>query len=247
VIIWSTHFGVLYLHASAIAKPDGKAILFPAWRTTGKTHLMLRMIDQGYRFLGDDYCTVYGEKAYIYPKSLNLFSYNFKNNTSLYNYFSSGVVLRLKISSMVKGGLRTISKLLSGSLSKVFYRLSELAEVSTNVKVSPAKLDLDYITSTQLARIVFLQKSSGEFGIRKLSESEATDKSISIIKYEFGEFYQIFLRYQYLLTGRINNIIDSFAKDYSQLVSKYMEDVNVLNFNPDSDSIERLINKIEKL
>lgn len=72
--------GVLLMHSAGVAK-DGKAYLFPAQGGTGKTTTSMRLLSDGYEFLGDDLILVDPEEglAYPYARPLHIFTYNVRN------------------------------------------------------------------------------------------------------------------------------------------------------------------------
>jgi hypothetical protein len=75
--------GASLAHCSAIEK-DGKAILFPAWGGVGKTSIMSRYLDDGWRFISDDSCVIRNDgTAYTHPLPLHIYKYHEKQSGSL--------------------------------------------------------------------------------------------------------------------------------------------------------------------
>lgn len=72
--------GVLLMHSSGVSR-DKKGYLFPAYGGTGKTTLLLSLLANGYRFLGDDFVLVdpSENRVYPYPRPLHIFTYNVRN------------------------------------------------------------------------------------------------------------------------------------------------------------------------
>lgn len=65
-------------HASAVVY-NGKTIVLPAWRHTGKTNTMLELLNRGASFLTDDRLWLNKNgTAHPYPVSINLLPYNFR-------------------------------------------------------------------------------------------------------------------------------------------------------------------------
>lgn len=67
------------IHASGV-EYNGKTVLFPAWRHTGKTNTMLELVSNGAEFLSDDrlWVTEDGETG-SFPVPVNLLPYNFRS------------------------------------------------------------------------------------------------------------------------------------------------------------------------
>jgi len=229
LIIWSAEKGILYLHASGICDDKRKATIFPAWRTTGKTHAILTLIKEGYRFVGDDYCLVKDGKVYLYPKSINLFSYNLRAFPSVYKSIPLKTVLRLRITYRIKQALYWLSQFLPGPLAKVFYRLSELAEVSTNIKVTPKQLEIKTREVSNLAKVILLQKA--KFQSQKMVEltrEQMIQKLNNIINYELEEFYKIYKKYRYLFPEKPVSIVEGFSVNYRKAISENIKEAKLL-------------------
>ena len=212
LIILSAANNIAYLHASAVADFDGKALVFSAWRHTGKTHRLLRLLSKGYSFIGDDYTVFFDGKIYSYPKQINLFSYNFSQFPSLATTFSFATRIRLIMFLQIQKLLLSMSKILSGSLSKTFLRLSELAEVATKVTLSPKNIGAT-VVSAKLKKLSILITGSLEQISDEVSSTTASNKLFSIISYELQDFFSLYLGFQYLFDEKIP-IIESFEKNY---------------------------------
>lgn len=65
-----------FAHCSAIEK-QGRAVLFPAWGGVGKTSIMSRYLDEGWRFLSDDSCVIDANgTASIHPLPMHIYKYH---------------------------------------------------------------------------------------------------------------------------------------------------------------------------
>lgn len=224
-IIWSAHHQILYLHASGVAK-NNRVTLFTAWRNTGKTNAVLNLCQREFDFCGDDFCVIKNGVFYLYPKSLNLFSYNLRSFPNVFKQINFTTAQRLKLTSAFKKQLFNLSQLFSGSLSKILYRISELAEVSTNIKLKPAQLGIKVCEEGKIETIVILQKSNLDLEKdSQISLNDAKDKILNTIKYELKDFYKIYSKYNYLFPNSKNLLIENFDKNYSSLIS-----TNLVNF-----------------
>lgn len=222
MIIWNTANGILYLHASGYAENDG-VIIQTAWRHTGKTKTILNKCSQGARFYGDDYCILYANKVYAYPKKVNLFSYNFAEHPKLFSFLSPLVTIRLLLTLLFKRILSVFANVLHGSVSKIFYRISQLAEVSTNISLSPQQLNFKIGTPMKINKIQLLQKTSLNHTITDGMQQNLEDKLLEIIRYELHEFFSIFTHYLYLFPENAETMIyiNNFHASYAKLLKKY--------------------------
>ncbi len=219
MIIWSAHHNLLFIHSSGVSK-NNKITIFPAWRNTGKTNTILEFCQNGFDFCGDDFCLLYKQDIYLYPKSLNIFSYNLKAFPSVYAYLPELTFIRLKITSFIKNMLYSLSQLATGSFSKILFRISELAEVSTNIKVNPSQLEIQICEKGKLSAVTLLQKSSSKKTTTKIiHKNTAQEKIYQTIKYELKDFFELYSKYIYLFPNHSNIYIDSFDENYKKLVS----------------------------
>lgn len=74
--------GRTFVHSSAVTY-HGKGIVFSAWAHTGKSNIVLGLLGRGAGYLADDWSIIAPDTIYAYPKSLNLFDYNFKHYPEL--------------------------------------------------------------------------------------------------------------------------------------------------------------------
>jgi hypothetical protein len=72
-----------FSHCSAIEK-DGTAVLFPAWGGVGKTGIMSRYLNDGWKFLSDDSCVIVSDgTACINPLPMHIYKYHEIQNRKL--------------------------------------------------------------------------------------------------------------------------------------------------------------------
>jgi hypothetical protein len=75
--------GFSMVHASGVVY-NGKAIIFPAWRHTGKTNTVLSFLQKGASFLADDRLLLGSDGTVLgYPTDLHLLSYNYRSFPSI--------------------------------------------------------------------------------------------------------------------------------------------------------------------
>ncbi len=72
-----------FAHCSAIEK-ENAVILFPAWGGVGKTGIMSRYLDDGWKFLSDDSCVIVSDgTACINPLPMHIYKYHEIQNRKL--------------------------------------------------------------------------------------------------------------------------------------------------------------------
>lgn len=219
LIIWGAKHGLMYLHSSCVEK-KGKAIVLAAWTHTGKTSSIFSLKKDRVRFLGDDFSVLYNSIVYSYPKSINIFSYNFESYPWLYKTLGFPLRTRIKFSVLIKRFLHRLSQSFDGTLSKILFRLSELAEISTNTRVYPEQLGLESVSFAPIGKVILLIKSKESSMLEKLTNSESVTKMLSIIKYEVRDFLNIYLKYKFIYPKLYNTIIENFESNYSKSYSK---------------------------
>lgn len=70
-------------HCSAIEK-EGHVVLFPAWGGVGKTSIMSRYIENGWKFLSDDLCVISDNgTASLHPLPMHIYKYHEKQSKEL--------------------------------------------------------------------------------------------------------------------------------------------------------------------
>lgn len=214
LIIFGAKKRISFVHSSAIEK-EGESTLFPAWRHTGKTHLVLnKTVNEDYSFMGDDFTLIYNKTLYLYPKKINLFSYNLKGFPKLYEFISPGLKNRLKIMTWFKNSLEKLSYIFSGSMSKVLYRVSQLAEVATNFKASPTDLGIKFSEKSSLNKTVLLQRANYLLDSHLNNSNDISYKLTSTILFEIQDFMNLYQKSCYVAGKALNKDIQNFKNNY---------------------------------
>lgn len=235
LIIWAAKHGILYVHASAFSRKEG-AYVFPAWRHSGKTSSIFSLAQEKMEFMGDDFCIYANSRVYLYPKYINIFSYNFQNYPWLYQKLPYSLAFRIKFSVQLKKLLYYLSQKISGPLSKVFFRLSELAEISTNTKITPHQLGLRVRSQAPIYKTVFITKGNRQRKrIKKLNKEQIKQKLLSITIYEINDFLNIYQKFRYLYPENSHPNIDSFAKNYLGAVEKNIDKAYEIIIRPSAN------------
>ncbi len=218
MIILATKHEITFLHASAMAR-NMKAVIFAAWRHTGKTQKILNLSKESQSsFMADDYVIVYQDTVFSYPKTINLFSYNLRENPVYFKFLPMATTWRLKVVMTMKNMLSKVSDFLPGSLGKIFFRLCELAEVATNVRVSPHQIGMRTTAQASLSDIKLIQATTDGFTEVRFDQSQTATKLTQIIMYELSDFVNLYRQYLFLAPQKQQQLISNFETNYRQLV-----------------------------
>lgn len=148
-----TNHNTMMLHASAV-EFNNINIAFPAWGGTGKTNLVLTLLDCGAKFFSDDLVFINDKGEMIpYIKPLNLFNYNIKYFPRL----GSSRGIKKKLLELVINSFHLIYKFLS-----LFLR-------SDGIVVNALKVILRYskdVTNTKMS----IAEAFGETAIASSGE-----------------------------------------------------------------------------
>jgi len=91
--------GYPFIHGSGVVK-DGKAFIFPARSSSGKTITTMHFLDNGFNLLGDNFVIIANKnKVYSFPSSMNVFNYNLA--PKIKNTLSQQALLILKLKHLL--------------------------------------------------------------------------------------------------------------------------------------------------
>lgn len=175
VQVYLFSFESFFCHASAF-EYEGKVILCPAWRNSGKTDLMLSFMSEGARYIADDWVVI-NKQGEIegYPKRINLFPYNFHHFPQLL--------------SKVEEGMRLFA-------DRSFLN----SESDRRARISPEQLFPDAIVDSprKVDYTVYLKKGLPKEtqGIQPLSRETLAEVIYESALFEQNFFYTLYLLYQ---------------------------------------------------
>ena len=135
----------------------------------------------------------------------------------------------------------------SKTWAKGFYRLSELLEAITNVKMEPSKIGLKVKRDAKLDSVIFLQNSNKKnSNISKISINEGVRKMSFILKREFSDYYQLYNKFLFLFPNKSNKEIDEFFLNYEKEIKKVLKgkSVNLFLLGRSLKSINEFLLKI---
>ena len=158
--------GYELIHSSCVSDGD-KGYLFPAWRNTGKTSIILHLcLNENLNFISDDW-TVLSKKGELlaYPKPVQIFEYNLREYPNLLHKIFSSRLKRL----IFKGKL------------KISSRKVEIGAISKNIS-----------TSCNFHTVIMpIRWSKNQIKVsRNVNQIELAQKIVACANYEHYSFYR---------------------------------------------------------
>lgn len=212
------------VHGSAV-RINNEIIIMPAWRHTGKTNIMLSLLEQGGDYLADDRVWIGSDgKVLAYPSNIHLMSYNYKSFPNL----SENLIDRFRaiLSS-------NINNIVEDNSSKIFRGIKQVNNtlISQNDWIEPNKLyqGTDIINSGTIDRLLLLQSTDRSSPkLEKIPQSELHRALRSISFYEWDkDLLEIGMTHDTLFPGRnsredqIKGLIEKDSDVFSTLTSSF--------------------------
>ena len=156
-------YQILLMHSAGVSN-DSQGYIFPAHSGTGKTTLSLRLINYGFKLLGDDLLYIDTRKAMVspYPRPLHLFSYNIKTLNG------ARVPLNIRFKVYFKNLIRFF-------LEKI---LKDQFLISTRVHVERLYSDFQLGETSKIRKIIFLKRG----GKHEKVSLASTENRLKVIK-----------------------------------------------------------------
>lgn len=221
--------GFSMIHASGV-KYNGESIVFPAWRHTGKTNIMLTFLNRGAQFMADDRLFIGSEGTVRgYPTDLHLLSYNYRSFPELAPR-SPLSKIRDKISKTVGRITSQNSSIFSKGINLMNDAIISRDDWFASEELFP---ESKTVLETDLNKIVLLRTTtSHEPHIVSLERSELTDSLCAINNYEWD---------QHLLETALNLRALSGDPTFENSVRNVIEGQRtVFNSIPDTVEIQML-------
>jgi hypothetical protein len=158
--------GYSLVHAAGVTK-DGRAYVFPARGSAGKTTLALNLVYKGYGYLGDDYVILNKDKALSYGTWLHVFNYHLKHKTKIFND---------KLSTFQRMDIK---------LRYVFYLLTK-KKFLYRIRIKDIIPDAEMKDGSSLGSMIFLVRRNGirQPTFRKIGIKDAVGRLVSDMKLE---------------------------------------------------------------
>jgi len=189
--------GASLAHCSAIEK-NGRAVIFPAWGGVGKTSIMSRFLDEGWRFISDDSSVICDDgSVFTHPLPMHIYKYHEKQ--------SSGLVARMLENSPLTDRL-------------LWRGLSLFKKPDTLVRWVPPEKVFGFeklCESANIGRVVHLHRAEGlaNFRVETVMPAELAKVMASTIMDEINGLSSIAIA--------VNSVqVSSIIPDISQVFGK---------------------------
>jgi hypothetical protein len=192
-----------FVHAGAVSK-NGKAILLPAGVDTGKTSMVIRLLEKGYDYIGDDRLIVGNGMAYPFPKCFHLYDDNLAYNKDVARRILGSSIAAILYKPFFKMRNRIIeitpshrARRVLRALKHIYYR--DCQELFPRSKVSEI---------CPIAKIFFLESHQGED--LRVGSIDYTELATKMSFMNLIENRQFLLEYwKYAFRGETDMITDS--------------------------------------
>lgn len=172
--------GYFMIHSSAVCV-NGKALVFPASPSVGKTSTMLNWLHSGMQFMADEYTIINEGKAFSYPTPLRLHDYNLKANP----YICHDMFFKDKMQIVI----RTWIFRLSLGYGDVTHEV-DIWNVIRNVKICD---------SAKINKMIIFTKYNGDsVKVKKISKKKFIEKLLIINRFETTRFNEYLDAYYYI-------------------------------------------------
>lgn len=172
--------GYFMIHSSSVYV-DGKAFVFPASPSVGKTSTMLNWLHGGMGFIADEYTILKDGKVYSYPTPLRLHDYNLKANPYL-----CGV---MPLKDRIQIYIRTWILRLTLGYGDVTHEV-DIWNCFKNVRIQD-RADLGEL-------VLFTKYAGRDVRVKKISKKHLIEKLLIIDKFETTRFNEYLDAYYYI-------------------------------------------------
>ena len=213
-----TNLGYSFCHASSFVF-NGKAILCPGWRNTGKTNLLLSFLKDGAEFLSDDWILIHKDGGlFSLPKRINLLHYNYLPNIDLIDSFDptlasfSETVLKL-----INRSIYQYSDLNENQLKDSLKRRLHFEELFKRKRMLKSK-NIDFI--------FFLNHNNNikSVNIKKYENNKLQDRMLRVLDFEQSPFKSAYDFYKFS-SGNENFLIELARNRSRDIFSSAFENV----------------------
>ena len=195
--------GITFVHAAAIAKPEGGVILLPGAGGVGKTAIMGSMVKhEGYKLLGDDLVLLRSNGyALSFPRPFILKEYHASVYQELFNELKLGRKIGLTPRTVLKFLMKNapffdaIQKYLKKT--KWYYRMATNLPLPDDylaaVPVVRIFGESSVISEGEIRDVVFLERYNGsDFELFSTEEDRVINRMFSIIHHEWADYLRFF-------------------------------------------------------
>ncbi len=204
-------FNGVFCHASAVNYKN-KTLLFPAWRHTGKTNLMLRFLEDGAELISDDGVLMFDDGRIIsYSKRIHLLYYNFLRYPSLSEFLDNDMKSLFNLLD-INNKSTLVSKETFNVLNKLI-RVRIKNKLLTNKRHSPKFFKCDVIYNLN-KKLSYNTHKINPISLEKLAV-KASETSI----FELGHFLTAYNAWS-LMESNYSNILEDPNKQFNKVFNK---------------------------
>lgn len=172
--------GYFMVHSSSVCV-DGKAFIFPASPSVGKTSTMLNWLHGGMNFVADEYTIIKDGIVYSYPTPLRLHDYNLKANP----YICDAMPFRDRVQIYIR--------------TWIFRLTFGYGDITHEVDIWNCFKDVKIQDSAELGRLVIFTKYAGQdVRVKKLHRKQLIEKLLIINRFETTRFNEYLDAYYYI-------------------------------------------------
>lgn len=217
----AAHHGHIFIHSSSFGF-NNKRVLIAAWAHTGKTNTLLSFLQHGADFYGDDWTILSNSKLVAYPKTLNLFGYNFALFPELKSKMSAQFRSIFGLTAMIGRILKPLSRGKS-QLAHYATTLLELVQNQGHVRLVYSDVFPEtHIGKPEPVDLVILPQRSGKPIAHQTISAETFAQRISpCLRQERSKLSEWYAMYQFAFPGRTSSVLDQLERtEHDSLVSQ---------------------------
>jgi len=214
-LLWNES-GNTFIHAAAVANPDGEVILLPGAGGVGKTSLVGYLVrNHGYKLLGDDLVLIdHDSNCFAFPRPFIIKEYHredypevFKKLNSNQAFSRNGVFQSSRWNRKAKSMIRFIidNAPFVGVTKSILKGVGLMEQITPFIRREPilpfvAAVPIEEIlgadavkTVGSIHKVFFLERSSSpDFSIKSIDHSSIVNRVFSIIHHEWTEVMRQF-------------------------------------------------------
>lgn len=212
-----TNLGYSFCHASSFVF-NGKTILCPGWRNTGKTNLLLSFLKDGADFLSDDWILIHKNGTlFSLPKRINLLYYNYPPNMDLIDSFDPSLAsFSETVLKLINKSIYQFSELNDNQLKESLKRRLHFEELFKRKRM---------IKSKKIDFIFYLNHNNNRsVNIKKYENNKLQDRMLRVLDFEQSPFKSAYDFYKFY-SGDENLLIELARNRSRDIFSSAFENV----------------------
>jgi len=195
-----------FVHSSSVSL-NKKGVLIAAWEHTGKTNLLLELLQNGADFMSDDLTLVDANgQIRAYPRHLNLFDYNFEAFPEIKKILSMKQLCQLKIANTIERLIKVHSTSYTDKLISLLLRFKNYKIIYN--KVFPS-INLRDHAKLDIALFVTRNADLNKASLEKISSEDFVEMMGTCAIYERRIFENYYLLWKFANPGKKDYLIEN--------------------------------------